>query len=161
MIKETSLLSATVGVDDGLTAGERYRFVVKAINQFGPSEASAETTVAIGRRPSTPDAVRKVEALSSLTTIVVEWDEVPAIDGIVTSGYLLYMDDGRNGEFQVVYDGTGNFYTLTFAATGLETGLPYRFYVKALNINGESEASAETALYACVKPSGNGKPFKI
>ena len=117
--------------------------------------------MAIGRRPTTPNAVRKVESLSSLTTIVVEWDEVAAIDGITTTGYLLYIDDGRNGEFSIVYDGTGNFYTLSFAATGLETGLPYRFYIKSLNINGQSDASPETTVYACIKPSDNGKPFKI
>lgn len=151
----------TVGVDDGLTAGVKYRFVVKAKNQFGLSEPSTETTVAIGRRPQVPDPVRKVESLSSLTTIVVEWDEVPAIDDIITTGYILYIDDGRNGDFKILYDGTNNFYTLSFAATGLETGLPYRFKIIALNINGESEASEETTIYACVKPNENGKPFKI
>ena len=72
---------------------------------------------------------------------MVEWDEVTANDDITTSGYILYIDDGRNGDFRVVYDGSGSFYVLTFAATGLETGLPYRFYVKALNINGESDPS--------------------
>ena len=143
MIYESTLLTATVGVDEGLSAGEKYRFVVKAVNQFGASDPSAEATVAIGRRPSTPNPVRKVESLSSLTTIVVEWDEVPAIDNIITTGYLLYIDDGRNGDYHVVYDGTSNFYTLSFAATGLETGLPYRFYVVALNINGESDPSDE------------------
>lgn len=108
-----------------------------------------------------PDPVRKIESLSSLTTIVVEWDAVPEIDGIDTTGYLLYIDDGRNGDFNIVYDGSGNFFTLTFAATGLETGLPYRFFVVALNINGKSEDSLETTIYACIKPSENGQPYKI
>ena len=117
--------------------------------------------MAIGRRPTTPNAVSKVESLSSLTTIVVEWDEVAAIDNIITTGYILYIDDGRNGDFHIVYDGTNNFFTLSFAATGLETGLPYRFYVVALNINGESNQSEESTIYACVKPSENGKPFKL
>ena len=99
--------------------------------------------------------------MSSLTTIVVEWDAVGVIDGITTTGYLLYIDDGLNGDFSLLYDGTDNFFTLTFAATGLETGLPYRFYLVALNINGPSEGSDVTAIYACVKPSENGTPFKI
>ena len=71
------------------------------------------------------------------------------------------MDDGRNGDFIIAFDGTDNFFTLTFAATELETGLPYRFYIVALNINGASENSDITTIYACVKPSENGTPFKI
>ena len=161
LIDQTTIFTSTVGVADGLTTGTNYRFVVKAVNQFGPSEPSGEIVVAIGRVPQTPDPVRKVESLSSLTTIVVEWDEVPAIDTITTTGYLLYIDDGRNGDFHLIYDGTGNFYKLSFAATGLETGLPYRFYVRALNINGGSELSDFTTIFACVRPSENGKPFKI
>ena len=66
------------------------------MNQFGESEPSAETTVAIGRRPSKPDPVRKIDSLSSPTTIVVEWDAVDSIDDIVTTGYMLYTDGGRN-----------------------------------------------------------------
>ena len=161
LIKEVTGLSAIVGVDDGLIAGNKYRFVVKAVNQFGPSDPSVEITAAIGDRPFTPNAVRKVESLSSLATIVVEWDEVAAVNDIITTGYLIYIDDGRNGDFHIVFDGTGNFFTLSFAATGLEIGLPYRFYVKALNINGESAASEVTTIYSCIKPSENGKPFKI
>ena len=99
--------------------------------------------------------------MGSLTTIVVEWDAVGVIDGITTTGYLLYIDYGLNGDFSLLYDGTDNFFTLTYAATGLETGLPYRFYLVALNINGPSEGSDITAIYACVKPSENGTPFKI
>ena len=161
LIAETSILTATVGVDDGLVSGTKYRFVVKALNAFGPSESSPETTAAIGRRPLTPNPVRKVEQLSTLTTIVVEWDEVPAVDNIITKGYILYMDDGREGIFKVVYDGSENFYTLSYAVTGLETGLPFRFFIEAVNLNGVSEPSEVSTIYACVKPTENGKPFKI
>ena len=160
-IGQTSDLQMTVGVDEGLVAGTEYRFVVKAVNQFGPSEPSPEIMIAIGRRPSKPNPVRKVESLSSLSTIVVEWDNVPEIDSIETSGYMLYIDDGKNGQFTTVYDGTSNFHTLTFAATGLSIGLPYRFYVVALNINGPSIASDETTIYSCTRPSDNGQPHKI
>ena len=51
LIKQTTQLSVTVGIADGLVVGTEYRFVVKAVNKFGPSEPSSETTVAIGRRP--------------------------------------------------------------------------------------------------------------
>lgn len=161
LVAETSILTATVGVDDGLISGTKYRFVVKALNAFGPSNFSPETTVAIGRRPTTPNPVRKVEQLSTLTTIVVEWDEVAAIDSIITKGYILYMDDGREGALRVVYDGSDIFYTLTYSVSGLTTGLPYKFYIVAVNLNGESSASDITTIYACVKPSENGKPYKI
>ncbi len=71
------------------------------------------------------------------------------------------MDDGYNGNFNLAYNGAGFPYVLTYTATGLTTGLPYRFKVIALNINGASNASDFTTIYACLKPTNVLTPFKV
>lgn len=67
---------------------------------------------------------------------MINWDESPPVDVIDITGYLLYADDGFNGNFNVIYDGTGLPNTFEYQALGLTTGLPYRFKLIALNING-------------------------
>ena len=161
LIYEGTDLTVTVSTSDGLVAGSTYRFVLHAVNQFGESVQSEETVVALGRLPEQPSAPYKIESASSQTNIVVAWNQVPDIDGIPTLGYKLMMDDGLNGDFQVIYDGSVDYHTRQFTAVGLETGLPYRFKVIAVNINGESPESDEFPIYACLKPSDNGTPYKI
>jgi hypothetical protein len=60
------------------------------------------------------------------------------------------MDDGYNGPFSVVYDGSGLPNTFQFTAINLTTGLPYRFYVVAENINGYSVNGNVASYYACL-----------
>jgi len=38
------------------------------------------------------------------------------------SGYLLYMDDGLMGDYQVVYDGSNKPFVNKFTVQGLTTG---------------------------------------
>jgi hypothetical protein len=39
------------------------------------------------------------------------------------------MDDGLNGDFKNIFDGNNLPFNISFKATGLVTGLPYRFKV--------------------------------
>ena len=77
------------------------------------------------------------------------------------TGYRLYIDDGRSGDFNVVYDGSKLPFTLQHTVEGLLTGLPYRFKVKAENINGFSDDSTVSTIYACLVPSNMLQPFKV
>jgi len=63
------------------------------------------------------------------------------------------MDDGQNGNFKQVYDGTNRPLLNYYTAVGLVTGLPYRFTVVSMNINGASPQSPITTIYACLVPS--------
>ena len=63
------------------------------------------------------------------------------------------MDDGKGGQFEVVYDGSvlpGIRYHLV---NGLVNGGLYRFKVQALNFNGNSDFSEIGAFYACTAPT--------
>lgn len=48
------------------------------------------------------------------------------------------MDDGKNGNFKLAFDGTNKPLLNYFNAVGLYTGLPYRFTVASMNVNGIS-----------------------
>jgi hypothetical protein len=56
-----------------LVIGTRYRFVVKAVNHVGASDASEELRVALGGLPGKPSAPFKVEASSSISSLMIEW----------------------------------------------------------------------------------------
>jgi hypothetical protein len=51
------------------------------------------------------------------------------------------MDDGLNGEFTEVYDGSNLPFNITHTVTGLVSGLPYMFKVQSENLNGYSADS--------------------
>lgn len=125
-------------VSASLVAGGQYRLVVKAVNQFGTSEASEELRVALGGLPAQPAAPSKVETGSTETALMIAWTESAEVDGVDIEGYVLYMDDGHQGDLKPVYSGASYPQTFRFLVTNLTTGLPYRFTVSAHNLNGES-----------------------
>jgi hypothetical protein len=150
---------ATVSaVQAGLERGKTYRLATVAVNFMGSSDYSQELRVALGRLPSQPGAVTKVETTSTETAVMLQWDESPEVDEVEIDGYILYADDGHHGELTQVFNGTGYPLTREFLVTGLTTGLPYRFELTAVNINGESPRSATVTYYACLKPSSVSAP---
>lgn len=90
--------------DHSLQSGTTYRFVLVSTNAFGDSPISKQTRVSFATLPPKPNAPVKNEQMSSLTSIAVEWDKVE--DSIPVTGYHLYVDDGYNGDFTLVYNGT-------------------------------------------------------
>lgn len=71
------------------------------------------------------------------------------------------MDDGFNGPYSVIYDGSKFPNTHEFTAQNITTGLPYRFYVVAVNINGDSVMGDSFQIYACLKPKNVLPPYKV
>jgi hypothetical protein len=48
------------------------------------------------------------------------------------------MDDGLNGDFTKIYDGSNLPFNITHTVEGLVSGLPYMFKVQSENLNGNS-----------------------
>jgi hypothetical protein len=71
------------------------------------------------------------------------------------------MDDGENGSIAPIYIGTNRPDILSYTATGLTTGLPYRFTVQAIDANGYSTASSISTFYSCQSPSGLATPTYV
>jgi hypothetical protein len=156
-----SLAVVLNGTASGLSVGEIYRFRVQAVNEFGDSDFSENIRASLGSVPNKPYTPYKIEDKSSKTSIAVKWEEN---DDKVTSkltGYKLFMDDGFNGPYTLILDGTNFPNTHEYTAQNLITGLPYRFRVVAVNINGDSIFGDNFQIYACLKPRNVLPPFKI
>jgi hypothetical protein len=63
------------------------------------------------------------------------------------------MDSGNNGEYRVVFDGKGQPGVLGYNVRNLTTGRSYRFKMRAINFNGESDDSGEEIFYTCLSPT--------
>jgi hypothetical protein len=70
------------------------------------------------------------------------------------TGYRVYSDLGRLGDFFMIYDGFGNINKLFYTHKGLTTGLIYAYKVEVLNFNGPSFDSIPNSRAACDPPSG-------
>lgn len=138
---------------EGMTAGLYYQFVYRAVNVQGVSTDSAVVTFPIADAPSQPVSGPSLEA-STKTSITVSWEkaadtQTPA--GTAT-GHYLYMDDGAQGDFSLVFSGAGYPDLVQYTVDGplIQTGLPYRFYTVSENHVGLSTAASPIAEYrAC------------
>ena len=161
LVYNGSSLSYSVEAATYTNVSGDLRFYLQATNEFGTSEASQETYAAFGTKPNKPDAPFKIELESTLTSITVGWAESPAVFDISPSGYLLYSDLGLGGSLELIYDGSTRPNTLQYQLGGLTTGLSYKFAIKAVNINGESDISDTSEIFACLKPSNLEAPIKV
>lgn len=76
--------------------------------------------------PEKPDALECTA--DSPSAVLVSW-KAPLDGGAAINAYQLQRDDGDNGDFEPIYNGTDCQYT----ASGLRSGLAYRFRVAAEN----------------------------
>lgn len=68
-------------------------------NSEGDSPPSNVTEIALADYPVAPTVLSKNDALSSLTSIYLDWEDVPFTE-ISVLGYELWMDSGSDGFFK-------------------------------------------------------------
>jgi hypothetical protein len=68
------------------------------------------------------------------------------------------MDDGKYGVLTPVYIGVNRPDILYYTVGNLTTGLPYRFTLQAININGYSVPSPIVTIYSCDRPFNLSSP---
>ena len=141
-----------VGVDPGIAASKIYRFVLVASNQLGDSDYSNELIAGIANPPPAPLTITADSLLSNATSLYVTWSQVTTSD-LPVLGYILYIDDGIGGDFNVAYNGSVNLQQLSYLASGLLSGRSCRFKAVAVDINGLGTPSAEFTYISCVAPS--------
>ena len=73
---------------------------------YGDSEHSSESRVVLGNLPPAPLAPFKIETQSSNNSIAIGWNPVTSSDGVAIIGYFVYMDDGYNGNFNQIFNGS-------------------------------------------------------
>ena len=102
----TSPFTVTVA-DDSLIPEKVYRFIFKAVNVYGTSEGSLELIVGLGDQAPAPANLR-VELLErQYDSFNVLWDVI-AVSDLPIRGYVLLIDDGLQGDFEIAYDGSFN-----------------------------------------------------
>lgn len=136
-----------------LTTGNTYGFKIRAINSRGSSEFSEVVYAAAGRAPDTPAAPTFSLSGSNRTHVLITWAEGTSQD-IPVLGYRLSADDRGNGEYEVIYNGSGKPNVLSYVHGPLETGETYNYVLEVLNYNGASATSPSTAVTVCEAPSG-------
>jgi hypothetical protein len=145
----------TIDTDDGLGApGTLYRIKVLAKNEWDVvSEFSEDLVVALGSVPASPSTPLKVIEASGANEIAVDWDENTG-DTLPVYGYRLYSDIGLDDEYFLLFDGLNQPTVTYFLVINVSSPLlTYKFYVTALNFNGEGPASATASLRSCTLPS--------
>lgn len=154
---QNNSLIFNVNASDGLILGYTYRFISRSQNQIGYSAFSLYSYIAFGDVPTPPGQVIRVN--STETQITVRWSASVSSD-LNIKGYILNMDDGTNSDLLPVFiSNKPNVFTYTIG--NLTVGLPYRFTVQAVNINGNSQASPITKYWACRAPVGLQTPYYI
>jgi len=74
------------------------------------------------------------------------------------SGYILYVDDGLTGVFQIAYNGSLNPEQVAYRVNNLVPGRTYRFKVRVIDYNGQGYESDPASYVSCVPPSGVKQP---
>jgi hypothetical protein len=118
-----------------------------AVNQFGASERSSETTRALGSSPSQPNSPYKYQT-DTPDSITLAWIASSPEYSLDILGYQVFMDRGEAGRFKLLYNSP--LPIQKYKVTGLIPGERYHFGIKAININGESVMSTPTLIYACI-----------
>jgi len=89
--------------------------------------------------------------MSSLTSIYVTWDQL-IFNDLNVIGYVLYMDSGNDGGFEIIMNGRNMPGVNYHLVEGTVTGQSYSFKVSALNFNGSGEMSDIALVWSCLPP---------
>ena len=134
-----------------MTPGSLLFFQYSASNSVGESDLSNEVSYALAEYPAAPTGLKKVDALSTIDSIYLQW-EIVADYEVNVIGYQVWMESGHNGLFTMVYDGKNFPGVNHYSVTGLSVGDSYRFKVASLNENGAGPFTEEVEYFSCLPP---------
>jgi hypothetical protein len=151
-------------VDLAVRPVEPYKYRVLAINGIDDEnfqDVSGYTQFqAVGASPPPENVTARSPILA--TAIFVDWSPVaPQEWGGNTApvlAYRLYGNDGLDGAFELLFDGSGAPSTRYFNHTGLVPGRSYRYAVSVINLAGEGPMSIVRTFLAAVPPSAPSRP---
>jgi fibronectin type 3 domain-containing protein len=124
--------------DTGLTVGQIYYYVVRALNALGEGPPSNEVSAAPANPPDPP---RNLRATAGNGAVTIQWNDPLSDGGAVITNYKIYRGTTAGGESLVTTVGNVN----TFTDTGLSNGQPYFYRVSAVNDAGEGSLSNEVS----------------
>jgi len=86
-----------------VTAYQKYRFRIKAVNDYGSSDYSEELQAAVAPLPSKPLPLTKDQPFSTKTSIKLNW--LQHTDTMPATGYRVYMKAEEDLIHSIIYDG--------------------------------------------------------
>jgi hypothetical protein len=108
--------------------------------------------VKFSQYPQAPTIPLKVDSLSSLESIYLQWGIENSGDELFVIGYQLWGDSGSDGLFSLILDGRNQPGITSHIVHGLQTGVAYKFKTVALNFNGAGQFSSEVTYFSCLPP---------
>ncbi|KAF4683841.1 hypothetical protein FOZ62_027739, partial [Perkinsus olseni] len=125
-----------------LVCGEQYRYAIRAINYFVETATGWECNGnGLTAKPySSTSLYYSWPRLGAASSLRVDWQS-GFVGNSSILGYILFHDDGRMGDMQVVYNGVGQPSQNFYVQRNLTPGLTYRAIVKAVTTVGEGEPS--------------------
>ncbi|HQU00302.1 MAG TPA: fibronectin type III domain-containing protein, partial [Acidimicrobiales bacterium] len=129
-------ITATSFVVKGLTNGESYVFLVKAMYATGASSASNTVTATPSATLNVPGAPSNIVALAGNAAVTVGWTAPLNTGGLAISSYV-----ASDGHGHSCTDVVGVSATNSCTVGGLTNGKPVRISVVALNAAGHGPAS--------------------
>ena len=130
--------------DTGLTNGQTYYYIVKAVKDGVDSPSSYQVSAAPGTVPDVPE---NVKATAGNGQVTVSFTEPADNGGRPINKYIAASSPGN-----VTAEGTGTVITVT----GLTNGITYTFTVQAVNRFGSSQASTASNAVMPYRPSSGG-----
>ena len=83
---------------------------------------------------------------------MMEWTAVTAPVNSAITGYMLEIDDGLDGEYSTVYDGTSTPSKFNYTAEGLTAQTTYRLRAFAVNKAGNGTYSTVITCFTATIP---------
>ena len=139
----------------GLEPNKKYKFRIKAENQYGVSDPCEMEDAITAKFPfSVPDPPGKPKVTQETTTSVnLTWDRPYSDGGSKIQGYKVEYREVIEEHW--VVSTTSLIRSQTYTVTGLVTGSEYEFRVKAVNAAGESRPSPPSTAF---KLKGSAHP---
>jgi hypothetical protein len=140
-----------------VTAGQSYYVTISAVSQVGEGEKSNPLTIWAIDLPDTPSLTLTDTSRDSCS---LQWTVItpPGGSSWLVTGYIVYIDDGLDGDFVRGYDGTSNPSQINSTISGLNERTIYRLKVVALNKAGEGPESEILTCFTVTVPGQPGTP---
>ena len=99
-----------------VTAGNSYSIRISSFTAIGEGAQSNPLTIWAINLPDAPTLSRTDTSRNSCS---LQWTPVTPPSNSLITGYRLYVDDGLDGEFNVIYDGRDEPSVLSYTVDGL------------------------------------------